>query len=567
MALSNSIQKAQLLLACELCEIETKIQWKCIDCDLLLCDKCKNKVHSKIKKAKDHNIITIKEVGLQGDSSGQILDFSDIPCKDHSGQVCCLFCKTCDSLVCPSGVTQVHKTHELVELEKALKMKKEVMKIREEKIKKQHEDWIKNKEILDKLKETNKLSIDQTQKDILKQKQIWKQAGDQYAEELGSEINKQWRLNVAAIETESSKVKKFEQHLTNKLQLIEEMNISKDVTKFFEDTKSFEDVKEISNINLNYGLSFVPGQIHQSLFGTILDEIHKDRIIRIKATKEYTTELLFVSNIVQCSDNTFWIEDPVSKTVQKVSLQPDSMIKVISSINEYSYQTALTKNGHLLISNGTSNLKVLKGNKNESTTFNYNFNQFIVQPIHINYENQLIVGAIKKVPIDYSVPGEGVVMVIDMDGDHKAMYKLDKNNKPLFTEPFNITTTNNGNIFIIDRIAKDHRGRVVILEKGSVSNIYQGHPEINSNNHPFKPCSIGGTPNDNVIVSDMYNNTLHFLDHSGDLLAYCNTVEDDILLPYSMLCCEPGKLFIGSSTPAIGNHKAKIYKVEIPNNL
>ncbi|XP_071161633.1 uncharacterized protein [Mytilus edulis] len=567
MALSKSIQKAQIPLPCELCEIETKIQWKCTDCDLLMCDKCKNKVHSKFKKAKDHTIITIKEVGIRGMESGQKIDFSDIPCKDHSGQVCCLFCKTCDHLVCPSGVTKLHKKHELVEIEKAFKMKKEVMKIREEKIKKQRDDWSKKKEILDKLKETNRLSIEQTQNDILKQKQIWKEAGDQYAKELGSEIDKQWRQNEEVNETERSKVIHFEQHLTDKLQLIEDMSISKDVTKFFEDTKSFEDVKEISNINLNYGLSFVPGQIHQSLFGTIQDEIYKDRLIRIKATKEYTTELCLVSNIVQCSDNTFWIEDLASKTIQKVSLQPDSTIKVISSVNEYAYQTALTKNGHLLISNGTSNLKILKGNKNELTTSKYNFNQFIVQPIHTNRENQLIVGAVKKLPIDYSVPGEGVVMVMDMDGDHKDMYKLDKNNKPLFTEPFNITTTKNGNIFIIDRTTEDYRGRVVILEKRTVCNIYNGHPDINSKNHPFKPCSLVATPNDNIIVSDMYNNTLHFLDHAGDLMAYCNTVEDDILLPYSMLCCKPGKLFIGSSTPVIGNHKAKIYEVEIPNNL
>ncbi|CAC5418590.1 unnamed protein product [Mytilus coruscus] len=287
MALSKSIQKAQIPLPCELCETETKIQWKCIDCNLLLCDKCKNKVHSKIKKAKDHKIITIKEVGLQGDGSGQILNFSDISCKDHSGQVCCLFCKTCDHLVCPTGVTKTHKTHELVEIEKAFRMRMEVLKNRKEKLEKQHEDWIKNKEILNALKETNKLSIDQTQKDILKQKEVWKQAGDQYATELGSEFNKQWRLKEEAIETERSKVKHFEQHLTNKLQLIDNMNLSKDVKKFFEDTKSLDDVKKMPNINLNHSqlTRFVPLKILQSYFGSIQDENHKDKIIRIEAIK------------------------------------------------------------------------------------------------------------------------------------------------------------------------------------------------------------------------------------------------------------------------------------------
>ncbi|CAC5418593.1 unnamed protein product [Mytilus coruscus] len=556
MALSKSIQKAQIPLPCELCEIETKIQWKCIDCNLLLCDKCKNKVHSKIKEAKNHKIYTIKEVGLQGDGSGQILDFSDISCKDHSGQVCCLFCKTCDHLVCPTGVTKTHKTHELVEIEKAFMMKKDVLKITIEKLKKQHEDWIKNNEILDTLKETNKLSIDQTQKDIQNQKQIWKQAGDQYATELGSEFNKQCRLKEEAIETERSKVKHFEQHLTNKIQLIEDMSISMDMTKFFEDTKSLDNMKEMPNVNLNQSQlqRFVPGQIVQ-------------KIVRIKAIKEYTTELGVVTRIIPFSKNTFWIHGLVPNTIQKVTLQPDSTIKVLKQINEYAFQTARTRNGDLLISDKTSNVKVLIGNKNKLTISKHNVTPYIVKAIHIYKENQLIVGAVKNAHIDYIIPGGGVVMVMDMDGNHEAKYEFDKNNKPLLTDPKGITTTKNGNIFIIDITTEDQRGRVVILEKGTVHNIYTGHPDINSQNHPFKLCSTVATPNDNVIVSDMFNNTLHFLDHSGHLLAYCNTVEDDILLPYSMLCCEPGKLFIGSSIPEIGNHRAKIYEVKIPNNL
>ncbi|CAC5418594.1 unnamed protein product [Mytilus coruscus] len=421
-------------------------------------------IHLKFKKAKDHKIIT----GRHGDDSGQILDFSDISCKDHSGQVCCLFCKTCDCLVCPTGVTKTHKTHELVEIEKAFRMRMEVLKNRKEKLEKQHADLIKKKEILNALKEANKLSIGQTQKDILKQKQIWKETAEQCAEELGSEINKQWKLKEAAIKTESSKVKHFEEHLTDKLQLIEYMNISMDVTKFFEDTKSFDDVKEMPNINLNHSqlTSFVPGQIHQSIFGSIPNEIHKDKIIRIKAIKEYTTELSLVANIIQCSENTFWIHDPLNPNIiQKVTLRPDITIKVLSRINEYAYLTALTRNGHLLISDLTSYLKILIGNENELITSTYNVMPFILKPIHINRENQLIVGAIKKFPIDYSVPGGGLVIVMDMDGNHQAMYEFDRNHEPLFKNPIHITTTNNGNIFIIDRITEDHIRRIVILEK------------------------------------------------------------------------------------------------------
>ncbi|VDH97205.1 Hypothetical predicted protein [Mytilus galloprovincialis] len=345
MALSKSMQKAQIPLPCELCEIETKIQWKCIDCILLLCDKCKNKVHSKFKKAKDHKIITIKEVGLHGDDSGQ--NISDTQCKDQ-----------------------------------------------------------------------------------------------------------------------------------------------------------------------------------------------QDTQIRIKAIREYTTELSQVVHIIQCSDNGFWIHDCDSEKIQKVTLQPDSSLKVLLELKDFAQCTSLTRNGDLLISDLTSNLQILNGNGKKLTISIYNFKSYKVDPIHINKENQLIVGAIKKSPVDYSVPGGGVVIVINMDGNIKP----------------NITK-------------EDERGRVVTLEKGTILNVYSGHADINSKNHPFKPQRLVATQKDNIIVSDTLNNTLHILDNSGHLLFYCNTMEAGVMGPFSMVVIEPGKLLIGCSTPVISANNAKIYEVEISKDI
>ncbi|XP_063430968.1 uncharacterized protein LOC134712905 [Mytilus trossulus] len=535
-----------------------------------MCDKCKNKVHSKFKKAKEHKIITIKEVGLHGDDSGPKLDFSDILCKGHSGQVCCLFCKSCDHLVCPSGVTKTHKTHELVEIEKVFRMRMELLKKRKEKLKQQHDYLIKDAQKLNAIKETNKLSFDQTQNDILQQKQIWKKAGEQFAEELGGEINKRWRLKEDAIEAESSKVKKFEQYLTIKIQVIEDTTSIKDLKKFFEDTKSLEDVKEIPNINLNQSQlqRFESGQIVKSYFGSIQDKVHEDKLIRIKAIKEYITELPIVSQILQSSGKSFWIHSSNNpETIQKVTLQPDSSLKVLLEVKDYAFNIALTRNGDLLVSNQTSNLTILNENTKKLTISKYNFQSYKVDTIHINRENQLIVGAIKKLPIDYSVSGGGVVMVMDIDGNHQAKYELDKNNEPLLKDPTYITTTNNENIHIIDRYTKDFRGRVVILEKGIVVNIYSGHADINSKNHPFKPANIVATKNDNIIVSDMTNNTLHILDNCGHLLFYCNTMDAGVMGPSSMVVIEPGKLLIGCSTPLLSVNNAKIYEVEISKDI
>lgn len=62
--MATSICKAQIPLWCQLCNIQGEIEWKCIECGLLMCDHCKTAVHSWIKTAEKHNIITIQEVGI-----------------------------------------------------------------------------------------------------------------------------------------------------------------------------------------------------------------------------------------------------------------------------------------------------------------------------------------------------------------------------------------------------------------------------------------------------------------------------------------------------------------------
>lgn len=65
MAYSKPLNQGQVTLHCQLCEGDPKIKWKCLDCNLFLCMKCKEKIHSKVVTAVEHQIIYIKEIGAQ----------------------------------------------------------------------------------------------------------------------------------------------------------------------------------------------------------------------------------------------------------------------------------------------------------------------------------------------------------------------------------------------------------------------------------------------------------------------------------------------------------------------
>lgn len=130
MAFSKSIHKAQIPIGCQLCESGTTIQWKCVNCSLLLCIKCKE-IHLKIKNVGDHKIVDIKEVRRDDESKG-ILKFSEIDCQDHDNQTCVFYCKSCEKFICTKCITKSHKGHDAVdeddyqaELNKLLDMQRE----------------------------------------------------------------------------------------------------------------------------------------------------------------------------------------------------------------------------------------------------------------------------------------------------------------------------------------------------------------------------------------------------------------------------------------------------------
>jgi hypothetical protein len=80
-----------------------------------------------------------------------------------------------------------------------------------------------------------------------------------------------------------------------------------------------------------------------------------------------------------------------------------------------------------------------------------------------------------------------------------------------------VVTDVNSDILVID-LTSDDDGRVVVLGKeGDVKWIYQGHPQINTEDKPFNPCDIVTTSVGNVIVDVCYIDRIVFLSYSPQI--------------------------------------------------
>ncbi|CAG2197423.1 RPGRIP1L [Mytilus edulis] len=62
---------AQTALMCQFCD-QQNIKWKCVDCDILLCSSCKEKIHKKLKSADKHKILSIQDIGKNSSTAKKV---------------------------------------------------------------------------------------------------------------------------------------------------------------------------------------------------------------------------------------------------------------------------------------------------------------------------------------------------------------------------------------------------------------------------------------------------------------------------------------------------------------
>lgn len=190
----------------------------------------------------------------------------------------------------------------------------------------------------------------------------------------------------------------------------------------------------------------------------------------------------------------------------------------------------------------------------------------ISRNIHVTQDHRVIIGDMSQAPV-FPAICRRVVIVMDQKGNRIKEYEYDNNNKPLFTFPRNLTSSINGNIFVIDKQNANGKGpgRVVVLgNEGSVKQIYSGNPDINTNNNPFEPADLMTMSSGSILVIDRHISTIHILDNLGQLITYYDLLNIGIIYPYFIDLSSSGNLYIGC-TCKLGSpdtYKAKLYELE-----
>ncbi|VDI41365.1 Hypothetical predicted protein [Mytilus galloprovincialis] len=557
MGTASSVQRSQVPIGCQLCQGRNTIQWKCTNCQLLMCTICKDNIHLRI--ARDHKIINIKDIGEL--DSGESFNFSDVHCNEHSNQVCCSYCRTCKTVVCLKCVMKVHNGHQFVDEEDFLSKKKKLWEGVKNAVKK-IDELSSEESKLRKIKESEDVMYNKEKENIQKRST---NEGDQWSEKLVRLDEKKRAIN-QGIDSELGNLDRERGKFQEVIHVVDVIKSSKDFFQFFErfdelittlncDIVPFKtNIESLSDFNVRDLVVSILGQLKTNDSGAKPS---------FKIIKDSTTDIKMIHYLTVLPDETLLLSDNVSNVLQHVKLEGTS-VQVIANFHIQIFGMAVSPAGDVLVSTGATKLKIFNIKTGEKTDSVYSVHPLGSCNVHVTKDNRVIIGAMSPGPA-FPASGRRVVIVMDQEGKHLKEYEHDSNKKPLFTYPDSITTTSNGIIYVVDTLNAGGRGRVVVLrEEGDVIHIYSGHPHINTEARSFTPVNLLTIASGSIIVTDTKIDTLHILNNCGQLISYHNLLDIGIDRPFSLGLSSSGHLYIGCICEhgSAETYKAKLYKLE-----
>ena len=547
MAFYQAIGKAQTPALCQFCGESPDIKWKCINCELFLCQVCCSKIHSKIKASMEHEIINLKDFEMEDFvTSIRKVDLENTVCTIHGKQKCFVFCKDCSQPACSKCLKETHKLHDYEALDEVYndiicEMKK-VMKEIQSKLQVFRNEKEKLQKIL--LDEDN--NFQETRNIILQTEIKMKDDISKHTKDLLQELETKWKPSENLIKKELSAMKKSEEELETRKRNLSRTLQSHQVADIFSTNKTLDKSLpkcSVQKFKLNK-TKFIPTNMTVNKGSQTIGNLYT--VPDLKVIDTYESDVDNVTNILFCNDNTAFIGQYYSGKVQKVKFLNHN-IEVEKEIQITVNDMAKTLGGEILLSCQDMNLKLYTkdGHLKKFKTFS----PLKTLCVHMTKENKIIVGLSESDPVSLPASKDSTrkLLIMNQDGDLQHSIEHDKDNERLLNYPCRIETLNN-KIIVIDVINRKCKGQVKMLDNGGQLHwTYNGCKSLNYAQFQFYPRDVAITSNDMILVSDCTNHAMHILNPAGEIVVCKDLASLGIELPLS-LHIDKKVLWIGCNT-------------------
>ncbi|VDI56411.1 tripartite motif-containing protein 2/3 [Mytilus galloprovincialis] len=566
MAFSQPTDDAQTPAVCQLCEESSDIRWKCINCDVFMCQLCTTKIHTKLKSTDKHELINLKDLGSENAAKTICkVDLQNMPCTVHNDQMCFAFCTDCDQPVCLDCLIESHEKHKFRKLNEVYDIAISEMKELQNKLETCLQFYGNEKERFEKLLLDGDKKFQEIKDQILLTEKEIKETVSKYAKELLQELESKWKPTENKITSELAGIQKNQEDLTSRETSLKKTLQSHQASEILSSRKKLDmTLPEISVESVNCDVlktKFLSGNKFekQNTRSTIFGDLYA--VPDLELVRSYQSDFGNVLDILNCDNNTSFIACYIDRKLQKVKFEENN-IKVEEDFSIQVRNMAISMIDEILLVTGESDIKVISVDK-QFKQFK-SFSPLKAISVHVSQNNEILVGLTECYPVTFPAPEDSVrrVVVLNQDSDLQHTYEYDKDNKKLFTEPRKIITLND-NIYIIDKINAQWEGRVIVIDYGGqLLWVYKGC-DNNVNKNKFYPTDITSTSSNSILISDQQNHAIHVLNPAGDVIVCKDIKPLGIELPLSLSIDINGILWIGCNTFKVDKDgKAKIFAVK-----
>ncbi|XP_052061579.1 uncharacterized protein LOC127701639 [Mytilus californianus] len=552
---------------CELCEQESILQFKCVECEKVICDSCKG-IHAKVPVLSNHFIINIDTRLVP--QHIQKIQLCSMSCDNHAKKFHCLFCRTCNKLVCPDCVSSIHTKHEFETLEKACENKLGELlsfdSFMEEKVHKLR----KLNENLKKEKETWECEIDKVKRYIDENEREIKEAVTKYAEELREDVIQKRKTRNQEFDGREQKNCEQEALFTDFRGKIKKALDSDQGYDIFNTVSEKDKLNTlIDNTKMTTEIVDLPkSKLSPKRMAVIFGQINHFSVpayVAVKHDSSYTINVQGIDKMGMCIDGSYWASvynnDKDNSYLIKTTLS--RVINWCTTVEVNVFDMAITTDDTVIASvHMTPEVKRIR--KNGKLEEFINVSPLIARGIHVNKENEIILG-VRDSGDPFQITEESCrkILVFGMDGNQKESYEFDKKNKRLVTIPRRICTDVNGDIIVIDSMTKEtNRVLSIARRAGEIKWTYGGEFDFKQQK-AFDPNDITSTQTGYIVLSEVISHRIYILSLGGDFLTFCDLRTMGVVLPRALAIDSKGLLWVGCANDRINQDFAKKHK--LPN--
>ena len=562
---------AQVLKTCDLCEKDTDIRYKCMDCNKFLCERCK-KIHKNVPTLSLHDICDLKSELLCRVNTKVRMD--NIPCNYHK-KFQCMFCKDCEVLVCSECISNSHQKHCLESLEKTCEEKLSKLERYKAKIEKDVTCLQKSYGDFAIAKTEWENSLDDIRSKINDKEGELKEAVTKYAAKMRDDVTEKKRDGIEDMLLKQKRCENVEHILNCKLEILNSMQSSAggEIFEFEQKVLNYQMPCVSESIILRKNIKYLERSTSEETISTLFGSmilLGVPYTMNITIDRSLNTNFSNIENLVVSEGETAWVStfENNKASVQKMHLT--DVFGTVKQLDLHAFDVAFSANNDLIISIESTS-EIVRVSLNCELQSILDLSPFLVKAVHVAKNGDFYIGVRESGdPFEITESSCRKVLVYkSSDGKQTSLtsnvsYEYDQSKQRLFTSPCRITTLSDGDLIIVGDWITHIEGRLVALNRnGDLEWTYNGNSKVNSDTSKFRPYDIVSSPEGYIVVADKNNHALHLLNGAGELIA-CKLVDEiGITLPKALCFDFWGYLWIGCSTFPEDKSGANIYAVKL----